>query len=185
MTSTADLWNQMDEKFGETNPNTGAGWLGAWPEEGDHQCDVLYIEVNEKDKFIESGDGGKRTEHSATSYRFFFLTQDTENGELKWGGNPFVFPHDISRIYEDGALKNIEINRDRLAGHLKSILGVPVGTTDEDAIPMGKAIDDTLAICNDSDTKPVVTVRCQYREYTSKRGKKGVSRDEFILNRLA
>jgi hypothetical protein len=189
MSKITQTFKALNDHLPPAEINTGEGGLGVWPPAGDHECFIDRIEINDADDvsfFISANEQGMRTDTPATSYRFFFtLCEDEENPEspLEWGGAPFIFPLDFSPL--DGfpkKLKQLEISRNRLCGHLTSILGEKVGT--EDGIAIEDAIEQAQAMLS-GDTQVAVTVRAQYRKEKGVKENPREFKEEFILNLIS
>jgi hypothetical protein len=150
--------------FGDANPDTGVGGLGEWPTEGEHDCYVLSLDVNEKASYRFQDAQGQQVELTATEFRFRYqLLNDEANPDnpLVWGGAPFTFPDNAGSVTAEGRRTGLQIERNRFCGHLSTLLGTKVGTADglDVADAIGRAID-----CLSSDKQIVATVRCQYRK---------------------
>jgi len=179
----------MKAKLGEARPDQGQGLLGQWPAEGDHHCYVVRIEEDEAAKFfVGRSDQGMITELDAVSYRFWFqLTEDPENKDadgLSWGGALFVFPTDYAALKDSGKRQQVEISRNRLCGHLKTLLQKDVGT--EGGLDPDAALEEVKALLA-GETQVVAEVRCQYREGRKRRGAAADApaptyKTEFMLN---
>jgi len=179
----SSMFAAQREKYGTASPDTGLGGLGAWPSEGDHHCYITGILVDEDAKFFESNDSGMRTEHPAISIRFqYTLFEDLDNPEdpLEWGGAPFVFPMDLTPIHASGKLKQIEIARNRLCGHLTTILGEKVGT--DDGLDEDDALDKVKALV-EGDTHIIADVRCQYKK--GKGENAATYKTEFLMSLIS
>jgi hypothetical protein len=150
--------------FGDANPDTGVGGLGEWPAEGEHDCYVLGLEINEKATYRFTDSQGQAVELSATEFRFRYqLLNDESNPDspLVWGGAPFTFPDTASAVTSDGRKTGLQIERNRFCGHLSTLLGTKVGTAD--GLDVANAIDKVNEYLG-SDKQIVCTVRCQYRK---------------------
>lgn len=158
------LFASQKKAFGDANPDTGVGGLGEWPAEGEHDCYVLNLEVNDKATYRFNDGQGQQVEIPAVEFRFRYqLVNDEANPDspLVWGGAPFTFPDDAEKVTAEGRRTGLTIERNRFCGHLSTLLGCKVGTADglDVAEAIGKA-QDLLG----SDKQVVATVRCQYRK---------------------
>jgi hypothetical protein len=176
------IFASQKKTFGDAQPDTGVGGLGEWPAEGEHDCYVLGLEVNEKATYRFNTDQGQQVELPATEFRFRYqLLNDETNPDnpLVWGGAPFTFPENAAAVTADGRRTGLQIERNRFCGHLSTLLGSKVGTADglDVADAVGKAIDIL-----GSNKQIVATVRCQYRKGKGNAASK-VYKTEF-LNKL-
>jgi len=168
--------------FGDANPDTGVGGLGEWPTEGEHDCYVLGLEINEKATYRFSTDQGQQMEIPATEFRFRYqLLNDETNPDspLVWGGAPFTFPDNAGSVTAEGRRTGLQIERNRFCGHLSTLLGTKVGTAD--GLDVANAVEKAVEILG-SNKQVVATVRCQYRKGKGNSASK-VYKTEF-LNKL-
>jgi hypothetical protein len=168
--------------FGDANPDTGVGGLGEWPAEGEHDCYVLGLEINEKATYRFQDGQGQQVELPATEFRFRYqLLNDQANPDnpLVWGGAPFTFPENAGAVTAEGRRTGLTIERNRFCGHLSTLLGSKVGTAD--GLDIANAIEQALSILS-SEKQLVATVRCQYRKGKGNAASK-VYKTEF-LNKL-
>jgi hypothetical protein len=158
------MFAAQKKAFGDANPDTGVGGLGEWPAEGEHDCYVLALEVNDKATYKFQDPQGQAVELPATEFRFRYqLLNDETNPDspLVWGGAPFGFPDDASRVTAEGRRTGLQIERNRFCGHLSTLLGTKVGTAD--GLDVADAIEKVISTLS-SDKQVVATVRCQYRK---------------------
>lgn len=168
--------------FGDANPDTGIGGLGEWPTEGEHDCYVLSLDINDKAQYRFTTEQGQQQEISATEFRFRYqLLNDETNPDnpLVWGGAPFMFPDNPAAVTAEGRRTGLQIERNRFCGHLSTLLGTKVGTAD--GLDVAEAIERASEILS-SDKQIVATVRCQYRKGKGNSASK-VYKTEF-LNKL-
>lgn len=158
------LFAAQKKAFGDANPDTGVGGLGEWPAEGEHDCYILALEINEKANYRFTDGQGQQVELPAVEFRFRYqLLNDETNPDnpMVWGGAPFTFPDDAEKVTVDGRRTGLTIERNRFCGHLSTLLGTKVGTAD------GLDVADAISKVSDllgSDKQVVGTVRCQYRK---------------------
>jgi|LauGreDrversion4_2_1035121.scaffolds.fasta_scaffold05916_3 hypothetical protein len=170
--------------FGDANPDTGIGGLGEWPTEGEHDCYVLALEINEKANYRFTTDQGQQVELSATEFRFRYqLLNDETNPDnpLVWGGAPFTFPENAAAVTAEGRRTGLQIERNRFCGHLSTLLGCKVGTSD--GMDVANAIEKVMEILG-SNKQVVATVRCQYRKGKGNASSK-VYKTEFVNKLLS
>lgn len=170
--------------FGDANPDTGVGGLGEWPTEGEHDCYVLALEINEKANYRFTTDQGQQVELSATEFRFRYqLLNDETNPDnpLVWGGAPFTFPENAAAVTAEGRRTGLQIERNRFCGHLSTLLGCKVGTSD--GMDVANAIEKVMEILG-SNKQVVATVRCQYRKGKGNASSK-VYKTEFVNKLLS
>lgn len=168
--------------FGDANPDTGVGGLGEWPAEGEHDCYVLGLEINDKAKYRFTTDQGQQMELPATEFRFRYqLLNDQANPDspLVWGGAPFTFPENAGSVTAEGRRTGLQIERNRFCGHLSTLVGSKVGTAD--GLDVADAIERVVNALS-SEKQLVATVRCQYRKGKGNAASK-VYKTEF-LNKL-
>lgn len=178
------MFAAQKQAFGDANPDTGVGGLGEWPTEGEHDCYVLGLEINEKATYRFSNDQGQQTELAATEFRFRFqLLNDVSNPDnpLVWGGAPFTFPDNASAVTAEGRRTGLQIERNRFCGHLSTILGTKVGTAD--GLDVATAIEKVSDFLG-SDKQVVCTTRCQYRKGKGNSANK-VYKTEFLQKLLS
>ena len=101
-----NIFNVLKSKRGSARPNTGQGFLGQWPDDGEHVCIVDTIEVvsEEKTKFTFMRNE-QRVEVPATRIRFWYVLTEDPNSPtepLRWGGQPFTFPNEVDVIGAEG-----------------------------------------------------------------------------------
>jgi hypothetical protein len=150
--------------FGDASPDTGVGGLGEWPSEGEHDCYVLGLEINDKATYRFNDGQGQQIDLSATEFRFRYqlLNDDTNpDNPLVWGGAPFTFPENAGAVTAEGRRTGLTIERNRFCGHLSTLLGSKVGTAD--GLDVADAIAKVSEILS-SDKQLVCTVKCQYRK---------------------
>jgi hypothetical protein len=170
--------------FGDANPDTGVGGLGEWPAEGEHDCYVLELAINDKATYRFNTDQGQQMELSATEFRFRYqLLNDETNPDnpLVWGGAPFTFPENAGAVTADGRRTGLQIERNRFCGHLSTILGTKVGTAD--GLDIADAIEKVSNLLG-SDKQVVCTVRAQYRKGKGNSASK-VYKTEFLQKLLS
>ena len=178
------MFASQKQAFGDANPDTGIGGLGEWPAEGEHDCYVLGLEINEKATYRFNTDQGQQVELSATEFRFRYqLLNDDANPDspLVWGGAPFTFPDNAGAVTAEGRRTGLQIERNRFCGHLSTILGNKVGTAD--GLDVADAIEKVSNLLG-SDKQVVGTVRCQYRKGKGNSATK-VYKTEFIQKLLS
>ena len=178
------IFASQKKAFGDAQPDTGVGGLGEWPAEGEHDCYVLALEVNEKATYRFNTDQGQQMELPATEFRFRYqLLNDDANPDspLVWGGAPFTFPDNAEAVTAEGRRTGLQIERNRFCGHLSSLLGTKVGTAD--GLDIAAAIGKVMDILG-SDKQVVATVRCQYRKGKGNSANK-VYKTEFINKLLS
>jgi hypothetical protein len=183
----ANIFQVLKSKRGSARPNTGQGFLGQWPEDGEHVCIVDTIEIvsEEKTKFTFMRNE-QRVEVPATRIRFWYtLTEDPNSPTepLRWGGQPFTFPNDPSCLNEDNEnekkrMNVIAMDRDRLSGHLTTILGTEVGT--ESGLDIGEALDSASALVNDDDSMVIADVKVETRTFKKRDGSQGEQKNEYV-----
>lgn len=176
------MFAAQKQAFGDANPDTGVGGLGEWPAEGEHDCYVLALEINEKATYRFNTDQGQQVELAATEFRFRYqLLNDETNPDspLVWGGAPFTFPENAGAVTAEGRRMGLQIERNRFCGHLSTLLGSKVGTAD--GLDIATAIEKALETLG-SNKQVVATVRCQYRKGKGNSASK-VYKTEF-LNKL-
>lgn len=102
----------------DITPDQGLGTLGEWPPHGDHEMIVTGLSVSE-DPFKMDGN-----EYPGWSAQFEYLWNAPHLEEpLSWQGRPFNFPKDRGIIKADNQKQRIRIAEERLAGHIKTLLG--------------------------------------------------------------
>jgi hypothetical protein len=97
----------------------GMGMLGEWPPEGEHACFVTALSISEGE--FRQKDQQK---FPAVSMQFKYqLCDDPSRPEpLQFVGAPFVLPKDPATLTDEGAKTRAQIEMNRLAGHLKTLL---------------------------------------------------------------
>jgi hypothetical protein len=176
------MFASQKQAFGDANPDTGIGGLGEWPLEGEHDCYVLSLDINEKATYRFTTDQGLQQEIPATEFRFRYqLLNDETNPDspLVWGGAPFTFPDNAASVTAEGRRTGLQIERNRFCGHLSTLLGTKVGTAD--GLEVADAIERVSNNLS-SDKQVVCTVRCQYRKVKGNSASK-IYKTEF-LNKL-
>ena len=110
------MFAAQKKALGDANPDTGIGGLGEWPTEGEHDCYVLGLEVNEKASYRFNTDQGQQMELPAAEFRFRYqLLNDQVNPDnpLVWGGAPFTFPENAEAVTAEGRRTGLQIERNR------------------------------------------------------------------------
>lgn len=182
---------QMNKEIGHSRADTGEGSLGVWPPEGDHECYITRIETkNDDDYFVSKSTQGMVTQAKCSTFRFWYqLTKDPNNPDqpMEFGGAPFQIVYNLAEVTDSGKRQQLEIGRNRLAGHLKTITGKEVGG--ENGIGEDVAMDEAMTKVG-GDTQVIVTVRCQYREGKKRPGanpdaKAPTYKTEFLIKLLS
>ena len=152
--STTAAFAMMQNEFEKVNADQGNGSLGEWPLEGNHQCYVLSMTIDENATFRQSSDG---QEFPSVSVQFEYqLVDDPDRAQpLVWKGAPMNLIKDISNLTHDGSLTRNRIELERLKGHMKTLLG----SQPADFAAGINEIQTKL----DSDNAIVAMVRCIYQ----------------------
>lgn len=188
MGKIGNAFRGMQEKFGDPKPDQTGDMLGIWPAQGEHECYITHIDTDEKHDFFIKMDSGKRVSCPGTSIRFWYqLTNDPDNPDnpMQWGGQPFQFPDELTDQFEDNKLTMLRMDRNRLCGHLKCLLGIDVGG--DTGLPEDTALEQVHEKLN-GDTETICIVKAQYSKGKKKPDKDGNMPDkapeyrkEFLL----
>ena len=188
----ASSFKNMQEKFGDARPDQTGDLLGVWPAEGEHECYITKIEVDENAEFFVSSDDdtGKRVTIPATMVRFWYaLCDDPDNPEnpLNWGGQWFTFPEELTDEVPDNRLTMLQMDRNRFCGHMKCMLNVEIGG--ESGLPEDEALEQARAKLTGTN-EIIAVVKIQHsssrrKKKTTDGGKPAVFRKEFLQKLLA
>ena len=185
---SAAAFRALQEKLGDPRPDQTGDMLGVWPPEGEHECYVVRIEEDQEAKFLIKYDDKKseRTEVGSSSYRFWYqLTDDPDNPDnpLTWGGQPFNFPDELTDDFPSNKLTQVRMDRNRLCGHLKCLLGIEVGG--ERGLPEDDAIEKVKALLG-GDSEIIALIKCQFTTGRKREGqeKAPVYQKEFCQKNL-
>lgn len=164
--TTKSLFAKFKEKFAQANANIGEGSLGPWPDHGDHECILLSVSVEPGSFNVTQGN-----KINAGVVQFHYQTvpnpENPDSGEaLVWKGAPFILPTDPDSIpaSEEGKQRRVEMELERLKGHIKSILGDSM--IEDDVDYNLEAIQEKIS----SGNPIVLEVFCEHR-------KPGMSKD--------
>jgi len=152
--STSAAFAMMQNDFEKANADQGNGSLGEWPTEGNHECYVLGMTIDDNTNFRQSSDGA---EFPSVTVQFEYqLCEDADRPTpLVWKGAPFNLIKDPSNLNHEGSQIRSRIELERLKGHMKTILG----GNPADMVSGMASIQEKLA----SENAVVAMVRCIYQ----------------------
>ena len=153
--NTLALFKQLGESVASADPNTGDGGDGQRPPEGTHESVVTDVQWEQID-MKRRPDGVKI---KAVVVRFLYQTAGGPGVPdlLSWRGEPFFFPLNEAEVVDDGQRTSIRMAKERLAGHISSLLRRPPSKD------TGADLLEVKKLCN-GDTKLLAAVTCSYRE---------------------
>lgn len=158
-------FRNMASNLKNASPNTGEGFLGPWPAEGEHDNIINDISFNEKATYFAGKD-----KIPAVGIQFHYTlvgapgqpaSPGTEDKPFTWRGKPMTFPS-VGYSDEDKSYISAKIDRDRFAGFFSVIMG---RMFNPDAFA-----DELTALLTKikGDTPVVARIKCEYRNWTSK-----------------
>lgn len=164
------LFNQSSVPLNTFGSDTGEGFLGKWPSEGDHDCMVTDIIIKQQE-FKRKGDD---MPVKATTVQFLYKTIGPE--PLDWNGNP-IWLVGPQQLLDDGEKKRYEIAAKRLNGFIETCLRKK---------PTGNGGPEVIELLNlaKSGAGLGCKIRVSHRKWEHK-GKAGVDRSEYCLARFA
>ena len=120
--STSQIFSMMQKDFENAQADQGLGSLGEWPSEGNHECYVLSMNIDENATFRQTSDG---QEFPSVSIQFEYQLSDDPDRPtpLVWKGAPMNLIKDSSNLTHEGSQIRNRIETERLKGHMKTILG--------------------------------------------------------------
>lgn len=157
--STLALFAQQGESIANSEPNTGDGGDGQRPPAGEYESileDVTWDAVEMKRR----PDGLKI---KAVVVRFLFTTPMPGGTDvMKWRGEPFFLPINEGDLVDENQKTQVRIAKERLAGHIASLLGRPASkNTGADMLEIKK-----LAT---GPSKLLALVSCNWRQSKDKK----------------
>lgn len=178
-------FRNMSDNLRNANPNTGDGYLGPWPAEGEHDCIITDLTFNEKAKYFVKGTK-EPIESPSAQFHYQVVgapgTSGAPEDPMVWKGKPMVFPP-VKYSEDDKNFISAKIDRDRFAGFFSVIMGRKFN-----ADTFG---DDLLALITKiKGTTPVICrIKAEYRPWTSKpkpgeEAKKGIDKQDFCRELL-
>lgn len=130
----------MNESFNQSTPDTDGSSAGQrWPEEGPCNAWLKSFSIDLESFRYEN------TEIPGIAYKFGFETMDAADGEnFAFRGADFRFPQKMDEV--KGSLPNntrarIEIESNRLMGHLHSLLGARPSSIEAGAISLAEMVE--------------------------------------------
>ena len=158
----------------DVTPDQGLGSLGEWPPAGANNSIVTSLTVSDE-AFRMDGN-----EYPGFVIQFHYLLADdpTREEPLSWNGAPFRFPKDEAVVTADNQKKRIRIAKERLAGHITTLLGRP--QSQQLAADL-QAIDTLLS----SDSTVMCQVFCKVSSKTREDGTRTEYREEKLQKLLS
>lgn len=153
------------DTFAKVEANTGEGFLGEWPPEGEHTCFLDNITVVEATIKLKSGE---LIPCVRVQFAFEVIPDESDvdynpdTPGLSWKGVPFnlttleAVPNDDHPTFP--TRRRVEVDWERLKGHLSKCLGK---TQQELMNPMVE-LSNLMAIVE--NTKPILKVNVQHRK---------------------
>ena len=119
------LFGQMSAAVSAASPDQGFGMQGDVPPEGDHQAAIIGVEVGETN-FKRKPDSVE-VRCATVAFKYRLLEDPSRDEPRSWYGARFILPLNPGEIIDEpspgkGQVARFRMERDRLAGHIKSIL---------------------------------------------------------------
>ncbi len=161
----------LNNNFQSVQADSGLGSLGWWPEEGNHDC--LVTDVNMQDNAFKQSDG-QSFPGFEIQFSYQLINDPGQDEPRRFVGQPFRIPADMNALTDPKAKTRAEIELRRLKGHLTTCLR-------REPQDIGVALADLSHRLENSDSVVAVVVKCQYD--TGKDGK--TWRKEFLQKALS
>jgi hypothetical protein len=161
----------LNNNFQSVQADSGLGSLGWWPEEGNHDC--LVTDVNMQDSTFKQKDG-QTFPGFEIQFSYQLINDPGQDEPRRWMGAPIRLPADMGALTDNGAKTRAEIELRRLKGHLTTCLR-------REPQNIGAALADLSHRLENTDSVIAVVVKCQYD--TAKDGKQ--YRKEFLQKALS
>lgn len=181
----AALMRAGSTAFANADVDVGEGLQGEWPPAGDHDLYILGV----TEKVGDYKDGDLKVPCVEVQFEFEWIRDPNDPtwdkvkdpGPLHFKGRSFrLVPNPDKDLVSDGAKTGARMDWERFKGHLTKILGI---TKDQCADPMARYAEVKGLIAG--STRVAVSAKLNYREWTSKDGKKkGVEKKEYITGNI-
>ena len=174
-----DALKGMDSSFKQATPDTDGSFVGQrWPAEG--PCNAWLKDV----QVVVESFRYEQSEVKGIAYKFLYETMDQPDGDnFEFQGAAFRFPQKLDEI--KGTLPpktrtRVEIESNRLMGHLTSLLGTrPV------SVEAGTAqVAEMVEIANDQGNPLAVELNIVYQKRTYA-GRERTYEKEFITQLMS
>ena len=109
----------LNNNFQSVQADSGLGSLGWWPEEGNHDC--LVTDVNMQDSTFKQKDG-QTFPGFEIQFSYQLINDPGQDEPRRWLGAPIRLPADMGALTDNGAKTRAEIELRRLKGHLTTCL---------------------------------------------------------------
>jgi len=164
------MFSALNDTFKSAQADSGLGALGWWPEEGNHDC--LVTDVNMQESPFKQSDGST---YPGVEIQFSYqlITDPGQQEPRRWVGSPFRIPTDTNVLTDPKAKIRAEIELRRLKGHLTVCLR-------REPQDMGAALGEISHRLESTDSVVAVVVKCQYDQAGGK-----TYRKEFLQKALS
>jgi hypothetical protein len=165
------MFAALNSSFQSVQADAGLGSLGWWPEEGNHDC--IITDVNMQDSTFKQKDG-QTFPGVEIQFSYQLISDPGQDEPRRFLGAPIRLPVDMNALNDPGAKTRAEIELRRLKGHLTTCLR-------REPQDIGIALGELSNRLETSDAVIAVVVKCQYD--TAKDGKQ--YRKEFLQKALS
>lgn len=165
------VFSALNSSFQSVQADSGLGSLGWWPEEGNHDC--LVTDVNMQESTFKQSDG-QTFPGIEVQFSYQLINDPGQEEPRRFLGAPIRLPVDINQLNDPRAKTRAEIELRRLKGHLTTCLR-------REPQDIGVALGELSHKIENTDSVIAVVVKCQYD--TSKDGKQ--YRKEYLQKALS
>jgi len=152
------VFSALNDTFKAAQADAGLGALGWWPEEGNHDCFVT--DVNMQESPFKQADGSTYPGFEI-QFSYQLISDPGQSEPRRWIGAPFRLPQDITTLSDAKAKTRAEIEMRRLKGHLTTCLR-------REPQDLGAALAELSNRLENTDSAVAVVVKCQYDQVNGK-----------------
>jgi hypothetical protein len=169
----------MDSSFKQATPDTDGSFVGQrWPSEGPCNAWLKDFRVELEPFRYE------KQEVPGVAYKFLFETMDQpDNDNFEFQGAVFRFPQKLDELkgtFSSGTRARVEIESNRLMGHLTSLLGARPVSIEAGSGQVAEMIE--VAAANGNPVAVGLNIQYQKRTYG---GQERTFQKEFITELLS
>lgn len=183
------MLDKLTDEFENATADQGYGGLGRWPNEPNDTEEIVTVSGMEVDfdADVRYSDGNQKLSTKGFRVQFQYEWSDAEEGNVKCGGVPIYIPYDFSALPERDTpggkqRTRYRIQRDRLAGCLKGLLGVE----HKDVLAALTEAANLFTAADEQDTVVRAKVFFRHRTYTDRNGNEVRTKDaDYIRERLS